>query len=131
MNDLKVKPVTLMLDRERHLLMDLNALQELEEIYEDWPTMYKTDKDGKKIEITDPLTKGLQALSLEKKRIKHIKNFLYAGLVYEDRSLTPDILGQLISFPNLDVITDQIWQAIMQSLPDAKEGVDEVSPGEA
>jgi hypothetical protein len=128
MNDLKTRPVKIMLDRERTLIMDMNALEELENIYEKEPPMYTTDKDGKEIEIEDPLTKALNSLG-SKKRIKHIKNFLYAGLVYEDPTLTPQKIGSLISFPRLDEITDQIWIAVTQSLPDPKEG-SEAEPGE-
>jgi len=122
MNDLVVKPVKITLDRDRYLLMDMNALQELEDIYEKEPPSFVTDKDGNILSERDPLSKALNAFSTDKKKIKHIKNFLYAGLVYEDASLTPKKIGSMISFPRLDEITDQIWQAVVQALPDAKEG---------
>lgn len=121
MNDLKIKPVKIMLDRERNLIMDLNALQELEDLYEDWPTIYKPGKDGEKIAITDPLSKALEALSGSAKKIQHIKNFLYAGLVYEDSTLTPSKIGSMITLRRIDEISNQIWLAISQGTPKAND----------
>jgi len=128
MSDLKIRPVKIMLDRERNLIMDLNAFEELENIYENEPPMFKTDKNGKEIEIKDPLSKAFESLGL-KKRIKHIKNFLYAGLVHEDPELTPAKIGSMLSYPKLTEVVDQIWQAIAQATPDPKEG-SEAEPGE-
>lgn len=130
MNDLKIKPVKIMLDRERNLIMDLNALEELEDLYEDWPTIYKPGaKEGEKIAITDPLEKALESLSHSVKKIKHIKNFLYAGLVYEDPSLTPKKIGSMLSLRRIDEIADQIWLAISQGMPKASDT--EPTAGEA
>jgi len=97
------RKVTIDLGVERHLLYDLNALEELENIYGDLDT-------------------ALSALSKDKKRIKHIKNFIFAGLRHEDKSLTPEMIGKMIGFSGLTAITDQIWQAFTQSMPDPKEG---------
>ena len=119
-----VRPVTINLDKERHLLFDLNALEELENIYDSIP-VFTTDEDGNQVEITSALSKALHSMSSNsRKKIAHIKNFLYAGLAYEDSSLTPAIIGTLISYPNLAKISDQIWEAISQALPSAKEDAD-------
>jgi len=139
MNDLKIRPVEIKtvapypvevrLDRVRHLIMDLNAYEELENIYENEPPIFITDTDGAKKEIASLIGKAFEYLSTDRKKIKHIKNFLYAGLLHEDSTLTPAKVGTLISGINITEITDQIWQAVAQATPDAKEG-SEASSGE-
>lgn len=103
MSDIKIRPVKINLDKERNLIFDLNAFEELEEIYGN----------------LDAAFKGFQN---DDKKIKHIKNFLCAGLKHEDETLTPKSIGTMIDYNNLPIVTDQIWQAISQSLPDAKDG---------
>lgn len=102
-NDIKIRPVVLHLDRPRNLVFDLNALEELEEIYGDLETAF-----------------GI--LQKDKKRIKHIKNFIYAGLTHEDQTLTPNIIGTMIGYNELIKMPDKIWQAINQSLPEPRDG---------
>ena len=105
MSDIKVRPIKIKLDRERNLIFDLNAFEELENIYGDLDTAFKSFQD-------------------DKKKIKNVKNFLFAGLVHEDETLTPTIVGAMIGYNNLTQITDQIWQAITQVLPEPKENGD-------
>lgn len=101
--DIKIKPIVIVLDKPRNLVFDLNAFEVLEEIYEDLDTAFKSFQD-------------------DKRKIKHIKNFLYAGLVHEDEDLSPELVGKMIGYTNLNDITDQIWMAITQNLPEPKEG---------
>ena len=101
-NDIKIRPIKIKLDKERNLIFDLNAFEELENIYGDLDAAFKSFQD-------------------DKKKIKNVKNFLYAGLVHEDETLTPTIVGTMIGYNNLTEITDQIWQAITQALPEPKE----------
>ena len=101
-------PVTISMDVERHLLYDLNALEELENIYGE-------------------LGIALNSLASDRQKIKHIKNFIYAGLLHEDSTITPEKVAKMIGYHGLTVITDQIWQAFGQDLPDPDE---ESTPGE-
>ena len=113
--DIKVRPVDIHLDRPRTLLFDLNALEELEELYGDLETAFA-------------------AFQGKGKKIKHLKNFLFAGLVHEDTSLTPTVVGKLIGYNDLTVLTDQIYDAITgaisRALPEKEEG-SEGTEGEA
>lgn len=111
MSDMKIRPVKITLDRPRTLLFDLNALEELETIYGDMTTAFK-------------------ALQTDAKKIRHIKNFLCAGLMHEDESLTPAKVGRMIGFTDLEIITDLIWVAVSGALPEPKEDA-EATQGEA
>lgn len=102
MNEIKIRPITIRLDKERHLLFDLNAFEELENIYGDLDAAFKSFQD-------------------DTKKVKNIKNFLCAGLLHEDKDLTPTSVGTLVGYNNLTEITDIIWKAITQVLPKAKE----------
>lgn len=129
MNDLKIRPVKIVLDRERNLIMDLNAYEELENIYENEPPIFTTDEAGEQIEVVSLVGKAFQYLSSSRKKIKHIKNFLFAGLVHEDHTLTPERIGTMIGALNISELTDYIWKSIEQSTPKPKEG-SEASTGE-
>jgi len=137
MNDLKIRPVKITLDRERNLIMDLNAYEELENIYENEPPIYTTeisiDDFGRETvtqtEVVSLVGKAFQYLSSSRKKIKHIKNFLFAGLVHEDHTLTPERIGTMIGAMNISELTDHIWKAVEQSTPEPKEG-SEASTGE-
>lgn len=102
MNDVKIRSVKVSLDKERNLIYDLNAFEELENIYGDLDT-------------------ALKAFQEDKKKILHIKNFLFAGLVHEDLELSPKKVGEMIGYSNITYTVDLIWNAITNSLPDAKE----------
>lgn len=101
-NDIKIRPIKIKLDRERNLIYDLNAFEELENIYGDLDTALKSFQE-------------------DKKRIIHIKNFLFAGLVHEDFELTPKRVGELVGYSNINATVDLIWNAITNSLPEPKE----------
>lgn len=115
--DIKIRPVKITLDKPRNLIFDLNAFEVLENIYENETVL---DTDGNKIDA--PLVKALTVFESSKKKIKHIKNFLYAGLVYEDDTLTPAIVGTMVGYTELATLTNKIWEAIAQALPEKKEG---------
>lgn len=110
MSDMKIRPVKVQLDKERNILFDLNAFEELEEIY-------------------GTLSIAFKAFSEDEKKIKHIKNFLYASLKWEDETLTPKLIGTLISYGNIAKITDKLWESIGTGMPEAKE-VSEDDSGE-
>lgn len=113
--DLKIRPYPIVLDKQRNLTYDLNAFEELENLYESEQVF---DKDGNEIE--SPLSKALESLQTSKKRMKHLKNFLFAGLVHEDKTLTPEIVGKLIGYQNITDVTNSIWEAVSNSMPESK-----------
>jgi hypothetical protein len=104
MNDIKIRSIQVKLDKERNLIFDLNAFEELENIY-------------------GTLDKALEDFSKSPKKIGHLKNFLFAGLVHEDETLTPKIVGTMIGYENLTSIVDMVWDAITNALPEPKEEV--------
>ena len=101
--DIKVRPIVIQLDKPRTLMFDLNAFEELEELYDDLNTAF-------------------EAFQGKGSKIKHLKNFLYAGLVHEDENLTPKAVGKLLGYNNLTEVTDQIFQALTGVLPEKEEG---------
>jgi hypothetical protein len=89
------KIVAIELDKERHLKFTLNALIIAEGI------------TGKKLaDLGDD--KGAFDLTF-------LRAMLYAGLVWEDKALTLDEVGDLIDMDNMDVVTAKLGEA-MQSL---------------
>lgn len=84
------KSVTIELDKARNLRYGINALVTVEEL------------TGK------PLTK----LDLESVSIKDLRAILYAGLCHEDKTLTPEKVGQLIDdYTNITEIAGKLGEA--------------------
>ena len=90
---LKVRVTKVMLDKERNLIYDLNAFEELEEIY--------GSLDGAFI-----------AFGSDSHKMRNLKNFLFAGLVHEDATLTPKKVGKLISYNNVEEVTTRVMEAV-------------------
>lgn len=93
MSTANVTEVTVHLDKERRFVFDLNALIELEEIYGSKEDAIKALKGG-----------GL----------KHIRAWMWAGLVHEDSSLTVEEVGRIFSKADPDTvvqIADEILRA--------------------
>lgn len=76
------------LDKERNLYFTLNSLEIIEEL------------TGKSI---DKLTEGMT--------ISMLKAVVYAGLVHEDKSLTPEIVGEMIGFEDIAMLSEAIGEA--------------------
>lgn len=120
MSDMKSKPIPVILsapvkykiklDKERSLLFDLNAYEILEDIYGTLPA-------------------AITALQKDEKRMRNIKNFLYAGLIHEDKEITIEKAGTLGGYRNLSDISEILITAFMDVMPEAKEG-SEVKEGE-
>ena len=90
---LKVRVTKVMLDKERNLIYDLNAFEELEELY--------GSLDGAFI-----------AFGSGTHKIRNLKRFLFAGLVHEDEALTVKSVGKLIGYSNVEEITDRVMAAV-------------------
>jgi hypothetical protein len=102
-DDVKIKPITIVLDKERSLIFDLNAICELEE------------KHGSMQGAMDAMSKG---------SMKAVRSLLYAGLKHEDDSLTEEKVGKLIDISKLVLIGTTINNALSTNLPsgDITEG---------
>jgi hypothetical protein len=103
LNNVKIKKVPIILDKERHLVYDLNAYAELEDYF-------------------GSVEKALE--ELEKGKMKTLRAVLWAGLVHEDEALTIKDVGGLIDANNLQEVVEAIGNSLSVSLPDeeSKEG---------
>ena len=106
LKEIRVKEVGLILDKERHLRYDLNAISEIEETFGD-------------IQV---------ALTLvEKMNSKAIKNLLWAGLIHEEinedgtYNITERQVGSWIGIGNIADISHLIVEAFGQALPNEKK----------
>lgn len=98
----KVRPVkvSIMLDKKRHLLYDMNAFAELEEIF------------GTIEEALTELGKG---------KIKALRAILWAGLIHEDEALTEKQVGTIIGFGDLADIALALNKSIASALPASED----------
>jgi hypothetical protein len=103
--DIRPKAVPIQLDKQRHLLYDMNAFCEIE------------DKLG-----------GIQQAFdiLKTASPKGIRTLLWAGLVHEDEELTEKQVGAMFGLGSLEKISTAISEAIVGSLPEPKN--DDPSP---
>ena len=79
---------------------NLNAFAELEEIYGGVQEAFK---------------------AFDTNKIKHFINFLWAGLLHENDSLTVKEVGNLIEKLNLSELSTILSEALIESMPTAKE----------
>lgn len=90
------KIVVVNLDKERHLRFNLNALVLLEKetgrSMSDLVPDEKTGKNGFDMEM-------LRAL-------------LYAGLKWEDKELTIELVGDMIDFDNMNEVSEKLGEAM-------------------
>ena len=94
---LKVRVTKVMLDKERNLIFDLNAFEELEEIY-------------------GSLDAAFVAFGSGVHKMRNLKNFLFAGLAHEDATLTPKKVGKLIGYNNVEKVTDRVMAAVTEGM---------------
>lgn len=106
--DVKTKPVSIQLDRERTLLYDFNALIELEDIYGS---------------VTEAMS------GLEKLKVRNIRDMIWAGLLHEDENLTQKQVGKMLTMANLEEVALKISESLGISLPEP-EGQPGKQPGE-
>lgn len=81
--------VTVQLDKERSIVFDLNSLIYAEEHGVDLGNM---SKNG-----------GV--------KMKDLRTILFAGLKHEDKELTPEMVGSMITMKNMEVITEALAEA--------------------
>jgi hypothetical protein len=100
LGDIRIKSVSINLDKERNLLFDLNAFAELEDVY------------GEIDEALNAIGRG---------SIKAVRAVLFAGLVHEDESLTVKSVGKLVTLKNLQEVSAALTEAIKQAMPQGNE----------
>jgi len=107
----KVKPaIPILLDKERHLLLDLNAMVAFEEA------------------TGESLFKGIDP---EHMGAKELRALLWACLLHEDEKLTLKQVGSWINTGNMAEIAQHINDAFQAAMPEAegkKEKVPLASP---
>jgi len=100
--DVKIKPIPIVLDKERTLLFNLNALALLEEEY---GTIEKAFEE------------------LDSGSIKAIRTIIWAGLAHEEMDehgnvkITPFQVGNWIDLPRMKEIANVIQQAFAAAMP--------------
>lgn len=99
-SDLKQTGIPIMLDKERHFIFDLNAMEAIEEKY-------------------GSIDEALSAAG--KQKMKDMKFLIYQGLLHEDESLTLDQVGKIVNMLNLTEISHALLQGMGFALPDTKE----------
>lgn len=93
------KGVTITLDKPRTLRYGMNALAKIEDI----------------------TGKSILALDLNKVGIKDLIAIVYGGLYHEDKTLTPEKVGDLIDeYSDLSEIAEKIGEALTIAFGEAK-----------
>lgn len=99
-DEIKIKPIPIVLDKPRTIVFDLNSFAELEEHY------------GSVQAVLDEMAKG---------SIKALRLLLWAGLVHEQEDLTPKDVGRLIQFGDIPKLTDLLNSALEKAQPSPEE----------
>lgn len=86
--------VTIVLDRPRSLRYGMNALVRIEEL------------------LGKPITK----LDFDNISIKDLRTIVYAGLYHEDKSLSPEIVGDLIDeYSDISLAAEKLGEAMTEA----------------
>ncbi|ACA45729.1 hypothetical protein FDC22_06030 [Clostridium botulinum] len=99
--DIKEIGVSIKLDKERHLIFDLNAMCELEEKFES-------------------IDAAFEKLS-ENMKMKDLRYTLWLALKYEDEEITEKEAGRLMTITEIDIILSKLGEALLGSLPEKNE----------
>jgi hypothetical protein len=95
-----VKPIKVKLDKERNLLLDMNAMSDFE------------DLTGKSF---------LKGFDLNNLKIKDVRALLWAGLHQEDKTLTPEAVGAMLGVSNIKDVMQAIYKAIASAVPETDD----------
>lgn len=98
--DIKQVGVSVTLDKERHLIFDLNSFCDLE------------DKYGSIDKAMDKITKG---------SMKDIRFMLYLGLLNDDETLDEKKVGKLITLDKISDIVKALGTAVQISAPEPEK----------
>lgn len=93
-----MKPITIELDKERSLLLDLNAMAEFEDA-----TGKNMFKIGENFSARD------------------LRAMLWACLVHEDEELTEKQVGKMITPDNIKYVEEKLGEVYEKQMPDSSE----------
>lgn len=96
LRNVRPKAVPIMLDKERHLLYDLNAFAELEEVF-------------------GTVEEALRAL--ESGKLKALRAIIWCGLIHEDESISISDVGALIGLADIEPVALALNEAISSAMP--------------
>ncbi|BDR82558.1 hypothetical protein [Clostridium tetani] len=99
--DIKQIGVPIILDKERHIVFDLNAMCELEERF------------GSIDNAFSKLAKNI--------KMKDLRYTLWLSLKYEDEEITEKEAGRLITMADIDMILTKLGDSLIGSLPESDE----------
>ena len=102
LRNVRPKAVVITLDKERHLLYDLNAFAELEEVF-------------------GTVEEALKAL--ESGKLKAFRAILWCGLIHEDEEISITDVGALIGLADMEYVATALNEAISSAMPQAKAEV--------
>jgi len=105
LEDIRTKAPTIMLDKERHIVFDLNAFADLEEEYESIDKAFEALLGGS---------------------VKAIRKLLHIGLRHEDEELTEREVGKIFTLDRTAEISDLIMKAMGAGLPNEEGPVEAV-----
>ena len=128
--NIRVKPVELKIDNETYKIKyDFNAFIELEEMYGSIDEAMEAiqgeiikDKNGKSITILVKDDKG-KSKKTEKRKfsLKVMRDFLWAGLLYGDETITKRAVAHLLEFGNFQYVVEKMMEAIKAGLPEKED----------
>ncbi|MCR4398933.1 MAG: hypothetical protein NUV93_08225 [Firmicutes bacterium] len=96
-SDVRSRSVPVLLDRERRLRYDFNALAALEERFGN-------------------LDSAFEALG-QKGTVKGLRALLWAGLIHEDPALTEEQVGAMVTLADLPRIMQAVNEAFKEAMP--------------
>lgn len=96
-----VKPVTVNLDKERHLKLTLGGMAKFQE---------ETGKDF------------LAGFDPKKLTYREQIALFWACLIWEDRKLTVEDVGYMLDLNTMNELTTQLYQAISEGMPQSEGG---------
>jgi hypothetical protein len=88
--------------KDRNIFYDVNALILLEKTYGE-------------LHVVD------EVLTSEKISLEKLRNFLWVGLVHEDKTLTEEEVGSWFNLTNLSKLGEYVIRALYGSLPEKEE----------
>lgn len=107
LEDVKQKAVPVMLDKERSLLFDLNAMADLE------------DKYGSMQKAMKSMTEG---------SIKAIRALIWAGLKHEDEALTERQVGAMLTMVDMEDVSMKLAEAMEKCMPAVPKAIKKPHP---
>jgi len=96
---MKIPKTPIMLDKEWHIVFDLNVVCALEDKFGDFFQALKKLRTG---------------------NFRAARTFLWAGLVHEDPTLTEEEVGSFINMMNIEEICLALVEAVSNSFPQVK-----------